>query len=260
MPSFGRHRSPFSTPQTPAPAQAPPAPSYGNSATQQDLGLPQADNNNRDRDQVYVADTGSDMDAWCWLTGQEQASSSTEIANAVVENSGGVPVQSVEIKGHGSPGCQTIGVNSALRAPLTAQQRQDFANIGAAMDPGGVIILAGCNVAEGPTGIALMQEVASASQRTVTAGIAVQLPLDGIEGSQVYVSPDGSVSSQVSAYDPLYDAVANGTMEGVQAVKEVINDGQALVQEGVLTVEQMIDDGLAMVEGAQESAEEYWPL
>jgi len=223
---------------------------------QSDLGIPDA--NNADGQQVYVADSGDEMDAWSWLTGQEQASSTTEIAQSVAQGAAsGVPVTSVELKGHGSPGCQKITADSALRSPLTAQQRQDFANIGASMDPGGVIILAGCNVAEGDTGIQLMREVASASQRTVTAGTAVQLPLDGIEGTQVYVYPDGSVKTEQEDLDPLYDAVANGSMEVVHDIANTINAGMEMVDQGIATAEEVVDAGIAYAEGVVDAGVAY---
>ena len=55
-----------------------------------------------------------------------------------------------------------------------------------------------------------MLQVAEASQRAVKAGVAVQLPIDGLEGTQVTVWPNGEYVIDTSTGKQVYDVTADG--------------------------------------------------
>lgn len=204
-----------------------------------------ADSDNTDGDQVLVADTGGDMDAWVAMTGQEQASDGSlgSMVDSAVENAGDDPIDSVEFKSHGHANWQQVGSGpgGTLKSPLTEEQKADFARLGAAMAPDGVILLAGCQVAanfeDGPQGISLMIEVAQAANRAVCAGVAIQLPIDGIEGTRVTAYPDGHYVVDTSVGKQIYDVSADGLMKlkndivGADSVGEAIEDAAGTVGE-----------------------------
>lgn len=157
---------------------------------------------------------------WSKLTGQPRGPQTLpEYVERAVEDAGGKPIRSIELCGHGNEGVQNIGPHGQpganLRSPLTPEQREAFRRLGEAMAPDGKIVLGGCNVARGPEGRKLMQEIAEASGRAVEAGESTQLPTSGIEGRKVTVYPDGrpptvTESPTGTVYDKLADLFERG--------------------------------------------------
>jgi hypothetical protein len=192
--------------------------------------LPGADRDNADGDQVIVADTGPDMDLWVAVTGQEQATGGLDgVVDAVVDNADGEPIDRVEFKSHGTANWQQVaaGAGGVLRSPLTESQRSAFQRLGQHMSPGGVIVLAGCQVAgqfqKGAAGIPLMLEVAECAGVAVEAGVAIQLPLDGIEGTMITAYPDGTYVIDTSVGQQLFDVTADGLADllGASGVRDI---------------------------------------
>jgi len=72
----------------------------------------------------------------------------------------------------------------------------------------GQIILEGCDIASGQ-GIAEMERLAALSGQTVSAGKSMQLPLPGIEGTQVTVGPNGVRTVDTSPLAQAYDYAAH---------------------------------------------------
>lgn len=222
--------------------------------------LPGADRDNTDGDQVIVADTGSDMDLWVAVTGQEQADGGIDgVVDAVIDNAAGEPIDRVEFKSHGNDNWQAIaaGAGGVLRSPLTEQQRAAFRRLGQHMSPSGVIVLAGCQVAaqfqQGAAGIPLMLEVAECAGVDVEAGVAIQLPLDGIEGTVITAYPDGTFVMDTSVGQQLFDVTADGLMDLVRTTGKTLQTGD--VSSGV---QDIADTAVEMASGFGDAISAWW--
>ena len=153
-----------------------------------------------------------------WVTGQEQADDGlVSIVDAVEHNANGELVDSVEFKSHGSENDQETsdGAGGKISGALTDEQWEQYERLGSLITEDGEILLAGCNVAENylehhENGDSCLDQIADASQRSVTGGVAVQLPFDGIEGSSITVHPDGSYEYDTSSAKQAYDVSADG--------------------------------------------------
>jgi hypothetical protein len=179
-----------------------------------------ANTDQTDGQQAIVANTDSDMDWWCAFTGQEQAEDGLEsIVDAVESNNGGVASETVEFKSHGHENSQHVasGEGGRISGNLSDEQAEQFERLGELVEEDGEILMAGCNVGKDYTdhhaeGDSMLDDIAEASDRSVRAGVAVQLPFDGIEGSSVLVNPDGTYELDTSSGKQVYDVTANGAM------------------------------------------------
>lgn len=238
--------------------------------------LDRIDRDNEDGSQVVVANTGGDMDLWTWVTGQEQVAGGIDaIVEEAIRNAGGGKIDRFEFKSHGGENWQRVAAGERLGPKdLTDKQREAFEELGKHMAEGGVIVLAGCNVAANfeehlKDETSVLLQVAKAAQCTVTAGVAVQLPLDGIEGTQVTVQPDGTYTVDTSAGAWVYDQAADGAMElarwavakGAQ-VKQGAKDGadatKDLVNDGVDATKDLVDGAVDAVDAAVDAVTEWW--
>jgi len=182
---------------------------------------PIADSDQQDGDQVHVANTGSDMGLWALVTGQEQATGGlSDIVDAADRNAGGEPMDSFEFKSHGWGNSQDVasGDGGRIEGNLTPEQAAEFERLGSMISEDGEIVMAGCNVAQDyvqhrDNGTSSLDDIAEASGRSVTAGTAIQLPFDGVEGSSVTVHPDGTYEYDTSSGKQVYDVTANGLAE-----------------------------------------------
>ncbi len=228
--------------------------------------LERIDGDNTDGSQVVVGNNGAEMDLWSWVTGQQQTEGDLDaIVDEAIRNAGGQKIDSFEFKSHGTENGQLdVVAGESLGPKLTAKQKQAFDRLGQHMAEGGVIVLAGCNVAANfedhlNKGTSLLLEVAQAASCAVTAGVAVQLPLDGIEGTQVTVQPDGSYTIETSAGAWVYDQAADGGMAlvhwAVGLGLKVKTEGENLVDEAVDGAEAVVDGAKAGVAGAVGEAE-----
>ena len=195
-----------------------------------DIAMPFADRDQTDGHQTITANTGhkdqlipntgSDMDWWSLVTGQEQLEDGAGLSDAVdsfIANADGGTSQTVEFKSHGQENAQEVatGEGGLISGNLTDAQAKEFARLGEVIDEDGEILMAGCNVAKDYTTHraeekSILDDIADASGRSVRAGVAIQLPFDGIEGSSVVVHPDGTYELDTSYGKQVYDVSANG--------------------------------------------------
>lgn len=110
----------------------------------------------------------------------------------------------------------------------------EYARLGEVVDEDGEILMAGCQVAQNYTthredGNSMLDDIAEASGRSVRAGVAIQLPLDGIEGSSIVVHPDGSYELDTSYGKQVYDVTANGAAAMGQV--DSLSEGRDLAGE-----------------------------
>lgn len=208
------------------------------------------DDDQGDGQQVIVADTGDDMDLWSWLTGQEQAEGGLEgIVDAVEANAAGTPADSVELKSHGAENYQHVasGSGGTISGGLSKDQADQLRRLGALVDEDGEILMAGCNVAKNyaahrEAGDSVLDQIAAASNRSVRAGVAIQLPLDGIEGSSVIVHPDGTYEGDTSSARQVYDVTADGVSELADAVTDGDSGWMDRLANGAGVVGEMAGD------------------
>jgi Domain of unknown function (DUF4347) len=155
-------------------------------------------------------DGGGDTGLWSLLTGEERGPENLTQAAAEIDRkvAEGGQLESFEIAGHGFPGQQEFGT-STIGLGMSKTDKTALEDIAANIEPGGEIVLGGCNIAETPAGIEEMKKLAKMTGHPVTAGVAVQMPIPGIEGTQVTVTPDGKVVRESSALDQLYDVAAD---------------------------------------------------
>jgi hypothetical protein len=225
---------------------------------------PFADSDQDDGHQVLVSNTGFDMDLWTAVTGQEQIEGGLSSAvDAVEQNASGTPASSVEFKSHGTENKQAITPHSGMiNGEMTDHQKEEFARLGTLIEEDGEIIMAGCNVGEDylqhhQAGTSRLDDIAEASQRSVKAGVAIQLPFDGIEGSSITVHPDGTFDYDTSSSQQLYDVSANGISDLAHAA---LDEGQSwsdtfsdVARVGGGMASDYFDIGKDMVMGTQNA-------
>jgi hypothetical protein len=142
-------------------------------------------------DARYVANDGTWGTAiWSALTGEKRDPTTL---SGMAADIGDQKIKDFEIVGHGSEGSQNVGgYDLESFDKLPPEEKAALLAITKQMSPDGQIVLGGCNVArnDGTTdGTEMMKKLAMATGKPVTAGTSLQLPLPGIEGTEITVYP-----------------------------------------------------------------------
>jgi len=126
------------------------------------------------------------------------------------------PLQSIHILSHGSSGRLLLG-NSAITLENLSQYRQQLSELGSALDNTGDVLLYGCNVAEGDTGLQFIEALA----QSTGADVAASNDLTGsatLGGNWLLEASTGSIEAEMTLYNPKLN-----NYNGVLTVADITN-------------------------------------
>ena len=128
---------------------------------------------------------------------------------------GQTDVAAVHVVSHGRPGALTLGTAELTTASMAGRHAADLARIGAALGPGGDLLLYGCNFAEGNTGARAVLALARATGADVAASTDTTGAEDG-GGDWDLEHAAGHIEARALAADA-YGA----TLAGLSTIVEV---------------------------------------
>jgi hypothetical protein len=124
----------------------------------------------------------------------EPADSLEGMVDSILEDADGHPIRRLIIEGHGFEGAQFISDDAAIGWYYTlrrrARARQTLARLRDAFASDAEVLLKGCNVGGGPSGEALVRDLADLWDVQVRASVTYERPLiPGYEGTEIVAIP-----------------------------------------------------------------------
>ena len=181
-------------------------------------------------DVSFVADDGG-WDTWLWSQmawsaprGPDDLVGMEEQIDQMVGPDG--LIGDFNLIGHGIPGLMSLG--DPRHGFVQDPKRMDPAELAALqaitghMAEDSELVLGGCNFGMDPAALA---EIARTVDQTTVAGKSIQLPLPGIEGTEVRAIPsdipggEPTIVEESNFGDKLYDEVAQGTADTFASAK-----------------------------------------